>query len=198
MKTLVRKTFAVLGMIACSTIFAETAAAQCAGPQPSMQQQSWHGGRFSLRPVSFDDDHDDAGIVGFWNTVLTARGNVNGPPDGFLIDKGVQQWHADGTEFLNSSLQNPQTQNYCLGVWEKTGPSKYTLNHFAYGYDATGKVNGLNNIREEVVLGHDKHTFSGTFTIQGYDLLRNKVGALLRGVVNARRLTIQTKAADVL
>jgi hypothetical protein len=47
---------------------------------------------------------------------------------------GFSQWHSDGTEILNSS-RPPATSNFCLGVWEKTGPFAYKLNHFALSSD---------------------------------------------------------------
>ena len=176
------------------------ASAECGAVQvPQMQQQSWHESGYRLMPVSFgNDDRDQDPIAGFWNILLTAKGNVGGPPDGTVIDKGLQQWHADGTEFLSSSAQNPQTGNYCIGVWEKTSDSTYALNHFAYLYDLTGKSIGLVNIREEVKLSHDHSTIAGTFEIQAYDPLRNKIGGLLTGKVVGHRITIHSKPSEIL
>lgn len=197
MYTSFRKAIAILGLLVTGAVLAAPAGAQCPfDPQALLQQQSWHGtAQVGLMRVDFRrEDMDD--IVGFWNTTLSLKGS-GGAPDQ-IIDKGLQQWHADGTEFLNSSGQHPLTQNYCLGVWRKTGPSKYTLNHFAYLYDTAQNVIGLANIREEVIVNHDGTAFTGVFAIQQYDALRNKLGGLLKGIVKGKRIDIDTSAQDIL
>lgn len=125
MTTLFRKTLAMLGFIAIGATFAAAAHAQCASAQPwaaQMQKQSWHGqGRLlpvAMIRVSDNNEREEAGIVGFWRVVFTAKGSA-GIADGTVIDKGFQQWHSDGTEILNSS-KPPITGNFCLGVWKKT------------------------------------------------------------------------------
>src|SRR5262245_35093948 len=67
----------------------------------------------SLRPAS--DDVADP-IVGMWKVAFIAEGNTGPglPPDGVVIDNAFAQWHADGTEVMNSS-RNPATQSFCLG-----------------------------------------------------------------------------------
>jgi hypothetical protein len=64
--------------------------------------------------------------------LLQAEANKEGPPDDTPIDSGYVQWHSDGTEIMNSG-RPPQNGDFCLGVWEKTGRSRYKLNHFALG-----------------------------------------------------------------
>ena len=63
-------------------------------------------------------------IVGFWKVKFISEGN-SGIPDGTVIDNGFAQWHSDGTEILNSS-RPPATSSFCLGVWQKSGPSSAT------------------------------------------------------------------------
>lgn len=85
---------------------------------------------------------------------------------------GFAQWHSDGTEILNSS-RPPATGNFCLGVWEKTGPSRFKLNHFALSSDLNGNMIGPANIRESVTLGPQSITYAGTFSIDQYDTSGN-------------------------
>lgn len=40
-----------------------------------------------------------------------------------MLDNGFVQW------IMNSS-KPPVTGDFCLGVWQKNGPSSYQLNHF--------------------------------------------------------------------
>jgi hypothetical protein len=78
--------------------------------------------------------------VGFWKIKFVSEGS-SGIPDGTVIDNGLAQWHSDGTEIMNSS-RPPATGNFCLGVWQKSGPSSYKLNHFALAYDVSGNFIG--------------------------------------------------------
>jgi hypothetical protein len=51
---------------------------------------------------------------------------------------------------MNSS-RDPETQSFCLGVWTKTRPFHYRLNHFAISW-ANGALLGPANIRKDLVL----------------------------------------------
>src|SRR3569833_3691939 len=94
---------------------------------------------------------------------------------------------------MNSGGRAPATENFCLGVWEQTGPFSYKLNHFALSYDAgTGALNARVNIREEVVVDQKGSAFSGPFTI---DVLDPNSGALLQhvaGRIVGRRVTVNS------
>src|SRR5262249_45476193 len=41
-------------------------------------------------------------IIGFWHVPFISKG-TGFIPDGTVVDRGFAQWHADGTEILNSS-----------------------------------------------------------------------------------------------
>lgn len=60
---------------------------------------------------SFEDP-----IVGMWKVAFLAKGNtgLDAPPDGTPIDSAIVQWHADGTEIMNSG-RPAQDGNFCLG-----------------------------------------------------------------------------------
>jgi hypothetical protein len=110
-----------------------------------------------------------------------------------FADFGYSQWHSDGTEFLNSGSRAPATQNYCLGVWQKTGDRTYKLNHFALSYDfTTGMLNGKVNIRETVTLDPGGNKYSGTFVITVYDPTGATVVAHFEGNIAATRITVDT------
>jgi hypothetical protein len=150
-----------------------------------------------------DHDSNDP-IVGFWKVKFTAEGNKEGPPDDTPIDSGYVQWHSDGTEIMNSG-RPPQNGDFCLGVWEKTGRSRYKLNHFALGnvIDPTnptqiGPPGGPTQIVEDIILSRDGNHYTGMFTLDAYDT--NHVllpGGHIIGVINATRITIHTPVTSV-
>lgn len=132
-------------------------------------------------------------IVGFWNITLTA-------PDGTVFDWGLQQWHSDGTEILNSGLA---PKRFCLGMWVKAaGPSTYEINHFPLDY-SNGPLNII-NIREKVTLSPDHNSMTGTFTFDVYDAEGNPVNdpggnpIHIVGDVEGHRITMGTSVEDIL
>jgi hypothetical protein len=138
---------------------------------------------------------DNDPVVGFWKVKLTAK-DTPGIPDGTVLDDGFQQWHSDGTEIMNSS-RVPATGNFCMGVWKKTAPSKYRLNHFGLSWDLSNTYVGPANIRSNIVLSNDGNKFTGTFTIDQYDTNGN-VLAHLQGQIVGKRVTVYTGVASVL
>ena len=168
---------------------------RCGDARPGRLGRMWkdrqarHRSSFVARTV-WDDDP----IVGFWKVKLVSKGNA-GIPDDVVLDAGYSQWHSDGTEILNSSRE-PETQSFCLGVWNKIGHSHYKLNHFAISW-ANGALLGPANIREDVTLSHDGNTFTGTFTIDQYDQAGNLLVHLV-GQIEAKRITVDTSVIDVL
>lgn len=119
-------------------------------------------------------------MVGMWSIKFFT-------PDNHLFDFGYTQWHSDGTEFLNSGSRKPAWQNYCLGVWKKTGDYTYRLNHFAIGYDDAGNhVNDV-NIHEFIRLDPGGNTFDGSFEIDVYDLTHTRI-AQVGGTLTGSRI----------
>ena len=100
-------------------------------------------------------DDDEAAIVGMWSVQLKSGGQP--------FDFGYSQWHSDGTEIMNSGARAPATQNFCLGVWKKTGPRSYHLNHYALDY-ANDTLQHRITLTEDVTL-QGNNTFSGSFEI---------------------------------
>ena len=139
----------------------------------------------SLKPTSLKtvskNDWVGAPITGFWKVQLSL-------PDGTVIDQGYTQWHADGTEILNSS-RPPISGNFCMGVWKRTGRSTYKLNHFAMEWDPSGTTFiGPLNLKEEITLDRSHNSYAGTFTVDQYDINGNIIGHGA-GNVTAQRIT---------
>jgi hypothetical protein len=139
----------------------------------------------AYRPARFvlasDKDPAGASIVGLWAVTFTVGGT--------MVDWGYAQWHSDGTEIMNSGGRAPATQNFCLGVWEKTGNSSYKLNHVALSYDAaTGALNGIVSVREWVTVDHTGNNYQGNFTIDVVDPNKNPVGHVA-GEITGERIT---------
>jgi hypothetical protein len=148
-----------LSSLALITLLAGIAKAGC-GDQPEQKGDPLHS---KLKPAAFgllDKDNDP--IVGMWKVQFTSGGTT--------IDFGYSQWHSDGTEIMNSGGHTPATQNFCLGVWAKTGYDRYQVNHIALSYIPSpdppyGTLAATVNIREYVTLDYSGKTFAGTFTI---------------------------------
>ena len=142
---------------------------------------------------SFEDP-----IVGMWKVAFLAKGNTgpDAPPDGTPIDSAIVQWHADGTEIMNSG-RPAQDGNFCLGVWEKVGFNKYKLNHFALGNDPSNAPTGIGNpagpthIQETITLSRDGNQYSGSFILDATDPSGN-TGPHIIGVIKAIRITVNT------
>jgi hypothetical protein len=148
-----------------------------------------------IRDLNNAPGKNDVSIVGMWTQQFLSLGNTthNPPiPDGAMIDFGYAQWHSDGTENINSGGFAPAAQNYCLGIWEKTGPFTYKVNHFAFNYDAkTGIMTGKVNITETITLSPGGTRYSGSFRINFFDTKGNEVDHVT-GQVTANRITIDT------
>jgi hypothetical protein len=207
MKTMIRTMSVVFGVVLVATFFALNANAQCGasdGPATSAAATRLLERSVSLRFASHtssrlaanrENKTEDVSIVGFWHVKFVSEGTT-GIPDGTVIDMGFSQWHSDGTEILNSS-RPPATSNFCLGVWEKTGPHTYKLNHFALSSDLNGHLVGPANIREDVTLDADGDSYSGKFSIDQFDL-SGKALAHIVGNISATRITADTTITDIL
>jgi hypothetical protein len=206
MKASRREMVAVLGVLLVGTILTAKANAECvslASPK-ALQPQSWQGNElFQQGSLLLVSDSDDP-IVGMWQVKFIAQGNTGSmaPPDGTPIDNAFVQWHSDGTEIMNSG-RPAQDGNFCMGVWKRTGKSSYKLNHFALGNDTTNAPSGIGNpagptqIRENIVLSRDGNSYTGSFTLDAYDMSGHNVAHII-GNVSATRITVGTSASDVM
>ncbi|HLJ49241.1 MAG TPA: hypothetical protein VKU01_24680 [Bryobacteraceae bacterium] len=206
MKVIKRATTSTFSAVVAGILFLPAASACGPTPQPApytIQQllPDVHNplGLATMASLARDRNNtsnaDSAPIVGMWNIQFLSEGNTtHNPsiPDGAMIDFGYNQWHSDGTEILNSGARAPAMENFCLGVWEKTGHSTYQLNHFALNYDpGTGAFMGKINIVELITLSPGGTMYSGTFTYSVFDTKGNKTDQLT-GQVAAVRITVDT------
>ncbi|MGB8989551.1 MAG: hypothetical protein WCC37_23335 [Candidatus Sulfotelmatobacter sp.] len=208
MKTLHQKMTLAVGILLIGTIPTAKANAACgsAGKFNAMlHSQSWQGsGTFHPGSLLLTSDREDDGIVGMWHVTFTAEGNTGpeAPPDNTPIDNALVVWHSDKTEIMNSA-RPPQDGDFCMGVWEKTGKSRYKLNHFAWlANDTTNAPSGIGNpsgpthIVEEVILGPDCNHYVGTFTLDAYDTSNHRVAHII-GVIKGTRITVNTPESSL-
>jgi hypothetical protein len=113
------------------------------------------------------DNGAEPSIVGLWTVTLVQNGQA--------IGQAFETFAADGNEILNDSSA-PATGNVCLGVWQKSGPFTYKLNHPSFLYDNTNtNLIGFVFIRDQVTLDPHGNTYTGAITIDVYDLSGNQL-----------------------
>jgi hypothetical protein len=192
---------ATLGLAALATLLSPAASAGCGGDfrQWSNLPQTTTGPKVERAQFVAASEYNSVNgpsIVGMWNVTFVSMGNTahNPPiPDGATIDFGYAQWHSDGLEFFNSGGRSPSTQNFCLGVYRKTGFATWELNHLALSYDATtGDLNGKAVIRETITVDETGNTYSGTFTIDVFDPTTGNALDHLAGNITGDRITVDT------
>jgi hypothetical protein len=100
-------------------------------------------------------------IVGLWQVMDV----VDGKP----VDLSFEVWHSDGTEILIDQ-SNPITDNVCIGTWQQTGSLVFKLTHPSLNFDMNGNYIGTVMIREVVTLDRNGNKFSGTYTVDVFDV----------------------------
>jgi hypothetical protein len=202
MLKLIRKASVTAAIVVMTTILAPKAGAECGAvstPHGTLHRQGWNSDNSAPASLLYVHDSVDP-IVGMWKVTFMAEGNgPDGPPDDTPIDTAVVVWHSDGTEIMNSG-RPPQDGDFCMGVWENRGRYGYKLNHFSWGgNDTTNAPEGIGNpigpgqFRVNVFLSRDRNSYSGTFTLDGYDTSGNLTGHIV-GVVKGTRITVNTPA----
>lgn len=188
MKALSTRRPVILGVFVFGLALVSSATAECGSIKlpANVHRQSWQGGSLEASLLLASDDED--GIVGMWKADFTAKGNAS-IPDGTPIDSAFVVWHADKSEIMNSS-RPPQDGNFCMGVWERVGPSKYKVNHFFQGNDTSGNRE-FAHIAETVWLSRDGKSYTGNFTLDFYDASGNLEEEIL-GTITATRVTVDT------
>jgi hypothetical protein len=196
---------AIAGALGIALACAPLSWAGCAPNLARPTHSSWFvqpGSPTLLEAALNEDRENDASIVGMWHVTFTAK-TLNGAPVDIVIDNALVVWHSDHTEIMNSG-RPPQDGNFCMGVWEQVGKSRYKLNHFSMGNDAdpnapVGTVGppsaGPAHLTEDVILSRDGNHFSGKFTLDAPDT--NTVVTSFTGVLTATRITIHTTLGDL-
>ncbi len=211
MRAISAKWMSCIGAAALVVTMTQVAAAQCGLPNKPIQRMNWRpmvrGANPWLLRTSDDDDNDGPSIVGMWHVKFTAT-QQNGqdiPGGGAVIDNSMVVWHHDGTEIMNSS-RSAQDGNFCLGVWKRTGKFSYQLNHIPWAgniFDPSVPPNVIGppqagvQILEYITLDPSGKSYSGTFTLTGYDTTGN-VYIVFKGTLAATRVTPDTPFSDLL
>ena len=199
-----------MGALALALTMMPSAQAQCGLSIKLAKPAGWNPqlGHVRLLRTALNDEDDQgnnsARIVGMWHVTFTAQTMGGSPIPNTVIDNALVVWHSDKTEIMNS-IRPPQDGNFCLGVWEQTGKSKYKLNHFAWFANAfptdppteIGPPVGPTHIVEAVTLSPDGNHYSGTFTLDAYDTSGN-ISVSFTGMITATRITVNTAVSDLL
>jgi len=135
---------------------------------------------------STDGHHDhDGSILGLWHVTYLFS-------DGTLNFQSFKFWHPDGTEWESSSA-SPLTGNVCVGVWKETYGGKVRLHHVGWTYVA-GTLTGTLTIDEVNTVARDGRTYTGTYTVNFYDL-NGTFLQQVKGTQTARRITVDSTGA---
>ena len=138
-------------------------------------------------------------ITGLYEITMTAEGNgPTGLPDGAPVDHAYVQWHADGTEIMNSGRPAADA-TFCIGTSPQAGAGTNTLNHLLRPREQSVDIDnifvGPASIQETVTLSRDGSSYSGTFVLTQYDTNYNIIlpgGIPIKGTVKGTRKTINS------
>lgn len=126
---------------------------------PRLGGRDQAGARDAAQPQA---DPLNPSIVGLWQVMDL----VDGKP----VDLSFELWHADGTEVLIDQTP-PAEGNVCIGTWLQTGSLTFKLTHPALNFDMNGNFIGTVMIREVVTLDRNGNKFTGTSTVDLFDVL---------------------------
>lgn len=127
-----------------------------------------------------DARFNEVSMVGLWKVAFVSSGQI--------VDQAFDAWHGDGTETLVDTPP-PSSGNVCIGVWAQTGILTYKLNHPSWTFDNNGNLNGTAVIKETVTLDANGNSFSGSFTVDVFDL-NGKTLQHTAGTVTGQRITV--------
>lgn len=211
MKRNLRMWAVAFGVLCPALMIAPNACAQCLPAK--IAGASFHGNPRSILflPVAVEQANEEQAhpgwkptIVGFWHVMFTAK-TIGGAPANQVVDNALVVWHSDGTEIMNSG-RPPQDGNFCMGVWQQTGPFNYKLNHFAWNANdyppntppaVIGAPIGPVHYVELVTVGPAGNQYSGTFSLDQYNTT-GQISVSITGVVTATRITVDTPASALL
>jgi hypothetical protein len=113
-------------------------------------------------------------------------------PDGSSGDFGYNTFDAGGSEVLVSFGRPPMDGDVCVGVWKQVGLHHVKVNHYAPIFDADlVTFIGTLNIREDLAISLDGHSYQGPFAFTGYDTMGN-IMFQGTGTTSATRITLKS------
>jgi hypothetical protein len=207
-----------VGMLAVATVFMQQANAGCLQYEAPKKTVSWQtpasyfgDARFIKANYSKDSDEEYGsaffrpGITGLWAFKYISKGNLKtlNIPDGAPIDGGNTIFFADGNEMTYSGVRDPNTGAVCLGIWKQTGEHSYVLNHIGLSWNPPGNSQGLPVgpggpafIKQFLTLDRNGNSYSGTFTINQLLPDGKTTAVLIKGLIVATRVTINTDTQE--
>ena len=199
-----------MGALVLASVSIPSTLAQCGLPTKTVKPTGWSSQLRGahLIPAAMaahdDEERDNLSIVGMWHVTFTAKTSNKQAIADTVIDNALAVWHADKTEIMNS-VRPPQDGDFCMGVWEQTGRSRYLLNHFAWFANEypNNTINGIGmpvgptRFVESVTVSPDGNHFSGTFTLDAYDVTGKIDVQSYTGVITATRITTSTTIGDL-
>jgi hypothetical protein len=139
-----------------------------------------------LLAPSLDNDHappHEATAVGLWQSTFSGS-------DGSTF-VGFESIFADGNELLIDNSP-PATDNVCSGVWERTGPRSYAINHPSWDFTA-GNLTNIVVLSSWITVDERGNKYTGTETVTVYDLTLSTVVYQVSGTVTGTRITARSK-----
>lgn len=208
MKSRTLKLVTTMCALAMAFAMMPNAQAVCGVSGKMVRPSSWEPGISGLSMagsarVEYADHESGASIVGMWHVLLTATMSNGEAISPEVIDNALVVWHSDKTEIMNS-MRPPQDGNFCMGVWEQTGPNRYYLNHFAWFSNlypnntdnGIGIPVGPTHITENVTLSGNGEHYTGTFTLTAYDTTGTAV-QVFTGTIAGTRIDVNTTAGSL-
>jgi len=118
-------------------------------------------------------------VTGLWLSTVT----VDGQP----AFQAFEAFTQDGLEFLNDN-GSPVEGNVCFGIWTAAGKN-VKVTHPAWNYDPSGNLIGSVVIRETFTLDPGGNAFTGSISVEAFDLNGNSFGIVFQGDVAGKRIT---------
>jgi len=178
------------GFVIAGTVLAAPAQAQCSNMKgktaiawtmlPAYNPMAMAAGGTRPERTAPDARGGDPSIVGLWQVNFTEGGQV--------VDQAYEVFHSDGTELMVDTSA-PASDNVCVGVWAQVGGLQVKLNHVSWTFDDKGNLNGTATIKLDVTLDPNSNVFTGTFTVDVFDLHGANVDHET-GSVSGKRVTI--------
>ena len=169
---------ALLAVVALSSNLQAQCSSMAPRPFVAWQNEAPVAAAFSAR-AELPERGVNASIVGLWKTTFTSGGQV--------VDQAFEIFHSDGTEMMVDTAP-PASDNVCVGVWAQVSGLGVKLNHPSWTFDDKGTLNGTAAIKMNLALDPHGASFTGTFSVDVFDLAGNNL-MHLTGTVAGKRIT---------
>lgn len=114
----------------------------------------------TVRLVTVANDDRSPDITGLWHLEFVV--------DDVVVDAAYETFTADGNELMVDTTA-PSLGNVCNGIWMQAG-RVYKVKHPSFLFNPDGSTAGTAIIRTELHLSKKGDSFTGTATVEFYDL----------------------------